>query len=348
MNEKTAHHKRVWKLRKKIAKDLVAFYHSLPASYRERVEEEIRYAGIEEDKSLFCATLIVAFWIPAIINLLFLVFVIHAPIWMALIPTTILMLVGFFSPYLVFMNVAEARRKRMELVLPDILLLIASNIKSGLTIDRAILFAARPEFGELSKEFKKVAFEIYGGEEIGNAFTKLTRRIKSVILERTVKLLIEGLRAGGAVASLLEETANDIRNTEVLQREIRSSVMMYVMFIFIAGVIAAPFLFAVSNVLVESTAVMWGGLNIEGEAAQFLSGGLIALRPTQINASTFNYFSIISLFITLFFASLLISIIQTGTTKNALKYLPAFMIIAYAVYFGAKKMLMKIFSALIV
>ncbi len=339
---------RLHKLKKKLAKSIEALYHMLPRSYREKVEQEIGYAGIEGDKTLFCGGLVALFWLAAIINLAFLTLFVHAPVWLSVLPTLLLLIVGYYSPYLVFMNVAEARRKRMELVLPDILLLIASNVKSGLTIDRAILFAARPEFGELSKEFKNVAFEIYGGEDIGSAFRKLTKRIKSVMLERTVKLLIEGLRAGGAVASLLEETANDIRNTEVLQREIRSSVMMYVMFIFIAGVVAAPFLFAVSNVLVESTANMWGSFHMGEEATQFLSGSFITLKPAQINASTFNYFSIISLFITLFFASILISIIQTGNIRSAMRYLPVFMILAYAVYFTAKKMLQKVFSSLIV
>ncbi len=348
MRKKSNVSKYIRNIRKNLKNGIINLYHALPCTYRMKVESEIRYAGYEEDKSLFCGSLITIFWTVAFVNLIFLVFSVHASIWLALIPTALLLIVGYYAPYLVFMNVAESRRKRMELVLPDILLLIASNMKSGLTIDKAILFASRPEFGELSREFKNVAFEIYGGEEISVAFTKLTKRIKSVILERTVKLLLEGLRAGGAVASLLEETANDIRNTEVLQREIRSSVMMYVMFIFIAGVVAAPFLFAVSNVLVESTANMWGGFQMGEEATQFLSGGIIALKPAQVNASIFNYFSVICLFITLFFASILISIIQTGGARDAMKYLPVFLILAYGVYFGAKKLLVKIFSALIV
>jgi len=336
----------------KIAKDIaLSVYLILPKSYRKKIEREVKYAGIEEDKSLFCGSLVLFFWIMAIFDFSFLFFVVRARIYLAIVPFIILFGIGYFAPYLVFMNLAEARRKRMEVYLPDILLLMSSNLKSGMTIDRAILFAARPEFGELADEFKKVAFEIYGGGEITEAFKKLTKRIKSVVLERTVKLLLEGLRAGGMVANLLEETANDIRNTEILQREIKSSVMMYVMFIFIAGVVAAPFLFAISNVLVKTTASMWSnngfGGSMSSGAAQFMGGGFIHIKPKKLKANDFGYFSVLSMIITIIFASMLISIIQTGSSKEAIKYLPIFLIIALGIYFGALKVLTKIFSSMI-
>ncbi len=342
-------HRKIRKLNvKQNLKDIAyTFYSYLPRKYRKKIEKEKIYAGIEGDKSVFCGALILIMWLVGLIESAVLFVTFHVPIHLALIPSFIMLPFGYYLPYLLFTYMAEGRRKRMEAVLPDILMLIAANIKSGLTIDRAILFASRPEFGELAQEFKKVAFEIYGGEDVGTAFKKLVNRVKSVSLERTVKLLLEGIKSGGTIANLLEETANDLRTAEVLQREIRSNVSMYMMFIFIAGVIAAPFLFAISNVLLSTTTSVWGGVTIGEEASQFLGGGFITMKPVQLDVHSFSIFSILCLVINIIFASILISIIQNGSAKEAIKYIPPFIILSLSIYYGTIKVMEKIFSIIL-
>jgi len=71
------------------------------------------------------------------------------------------------TPYFSLILAADARRKRVERYLPDFLILTSANLRSGLTIDKALLFASRREFGELSKLTRKAAYEIYGGKEVG-------------------------------------------------------------------------------------------------------------------------------------------------------------------------------------
>ncbi len=326
---------------------MVTVYSLLPRNYRKKIEREKTYAGIEGDKSAFCGAIMLIMWLIGLVETSVLFFTFGVPLHLAVIPMGILFPFGYFLPYLIFTYLADARRKRMEVVLPDILMLISANIKSGLTIDRAILFASRPEFGELSDEFKKVAFEIYGGEEVSEAFRKMLTRIKSIALERTVKLLLEGLKSGGTIASLLEETANDLRNVEVLQREIRSNVSMYMMFIFLAGVVAAPFLFAISKVLINTSSSAWGTMNINQDVASFMGGGFISLKPTKIDTGAFSLFSILCLSINIIFASMLISIIQHGDAKAAIKYIPLFMVIAFAIYYGSLKAMSAVFQMVV-
>ena len=57
-------------------------------------------------------------------------------------------------------------------------------------------------------------------------------------------LLIEGLRAGGELASLLEQTADGLTNQNLIDKKIRASVGMYVMFIFSAVCFGSPLLYS--------------------------------------------------------------------------------------------------------
>ncbi|MDD5148594.1 MAG: hypothetical protein PHH08_03980, partial [Candidatus ainarchaeum sp.] len=51
-------------------------------------------------------------------------------------------------------NAAEGRGRFVERILPDVLQLVSSNMKSGLTTERALLASARPEFGAFGNELK--------------------------------------------------------------------------------------------------------------------------------------------------------------------------------------------------
>ena len=322
------------------------FYSHFPQKYRDFIECEARYAGLNEVPAKLIYYISMIFIIASISDILYLLLFFNVPLWMVFIPAVVLLTAGVIAPYIIFTLVSESRKKRMEAVLPDILMLASANIKSGLTIDRAILFAARPEFGELGLEFKKVAFEIYGGDDLDKSFRKLTTRIKSSILERTINLLLEGLRSGGAVAKLLEETATDIKNTEMLQREIRSSVMMYTIFIFMAAVLGAPALFAISNFLITSSSSMWDD-QIGSGMDDVPNTGFLSISAPQMNIESFGYFSIVTIIITTFFSGMLISLIQTGKIRNGVKYIPIFMSVSLVLFFIIKTVLLSVFGEML-
>ena len=314
----------------------------LPEKYQEYIIQESVYAGYRENVEKFVFWLLSAYAI-ILLSTLTAMIIIGPPPWIAAMLVFFLLATAVSAPYLVFSSSADSRKKEIDGVLPDFLMLVASNIKSGLTIDRAILFSARPEFGSLSTEFKKVAFEIYGGASLESAFIKLTKRIKSGVLERTISLVVEGIKSGGAVAKLLEEIAIDIRNTETLQKEIRASVMMYVMFIFMAAVLGAPALFAISTFLIQGTTAMWGGMDMS-TGPEVQSAGMISISAPSIDSTIFGYFALAVIIVTTTFSGILISLIQTGTARQGLKYAPIFTSVALIVYFAAKEILFRVFG----
>ena len=120
----------------------------------------------------------------------------------------------------------DAKAKFVEKVLPDALQLMSSNLRAGLTPDRALLLSSRPEFGPLSEELNKVGREIAVGKEIDKALMKMTERIRSEKLTKTMLLIVSGLRSGGELASLLDQTARNLRAQEFVDQKIRSSIKM--------------------------------------------------------------------------------------------------------------------------
>ncbi|MBI2079738.1 hypothetical protein HYT84_03165 [Candidatus Micrarchaeota archaeon] len=77
---------------------------------------------------------------------------------------------------------AEARKKAVEAVLPDFLLLVSANIKAGMALDQAIWYSAKPEFGLLSKEVKIVIKKAFSGEPLHSALDELAeRKIKELL-----------------------------------------------------------------------------------------------------------------------------------------------------------------------
>ena len=67
---------------------------------------------------------------------------------------------------------ATSRIKEIEKIFPDVISLMASNLRSGITIDRAFLLSARPEFKPLDAEILKSGKEIATGKDIIQALKK--------------------------------------------------------------------------------------------------------------------------------------------------------------------------------
>lgn len=321
----------------------------LPKSYIDSLRLEAKYAGMVHGFDEFITYFYGALAVAAVINFLFLYFIRNITFLFSMIPTLFIVICLFSAPYLFFTTIADTKKREIEQVLPDILLLTSANIKSGLTIDRAILFSARPEFGTLSDHFKAAAFKIYGGNSVEDSLQNMVKKIKSDTLEHVVDLLVEGIKSGGSIAKLLEETALDIRNSETLQREIKSTVAMYVMFIIIAGVIGAPILFAVSTYMVTAIGSMWGQQAGGPDTSQMTSGGsfLTISSPAELDPQTFSNFATAAILVTTFFSGLLISIIQTGSPKQGIKYAPILMIVAMALFLGAKAILWSVFGSML-
>lgn len=235
------------------------------------------------------------------------------------------------------------RRVDVEEVLPDFLQLTASNINAGMTIDRALWFAVRPRFGVLAKEIETVAKETMSGVDLNIALQKFADRYDSVILKRSISMLIEGIQAGGEIGDLLNRIALNIQEQKSIIRETSANVTTYVIFITFATLAAAPFLFAMSGVLIEVVDTIGTSLTKTGNVA--LSVGIpLSFSGTGVTRFDFKIFSIVSLVITSLFSAMIISTIKKGNIKSGLKYIPIFVFLSLLIYFVVDGVAVKLLN----
>src|SRR3989344_3916780 len=145
----------------------------------------------------------------------------------------------------------SAKIKKMEDVFPDFIELMASNLRAGMTIDKALLLSSRKEFSPLDEEILNLGKDIITGKETTRALSSMANRIKSDKIRKTIDLINSGMRSGGNLSILLEDTAVSMRERLFIEKKAASNVLMYVIFIFFATAVGASILFGLSSVLVE-------------------------------------------------------------------------------------------------
>lgn len=245
----------------------------------------------------------------------------------------------------VYIDLLIYRRKTaIENVLPDFLQLASANIRSGMTIDRALWTAIRPQFGVLAKEVEMVAKQTMSGEDLDKALIGFAQKYDSAQLTRTVHLIVEGVKAGGELGSLLERISLNLQKSQAMQQEMAANVTSYVMFITFATVIAAPVLYGLSLTLIDVTGNIMGNMDMTG--SQSGSMPISIGGGTSISRSDFIKFAVTSITITCTLSGAIISMIKKGNIKSGLKSVPVYIVIGIIAFFLSGWFLGKMFSGI--
>ena len=318
----------------------------IPKKVQDAFKRELEYLGIEVESARFVG-FIFSFGILlslAISLNLYLLF--QFPLLVSFAFFAALFVGGI---YLWLSIAAESKGKFVEKILPDALQLIASNIRAGLTTERALIVSARPEFGPLELELKKASKRILTGTPIQDALAEIANRIQSKSLEKTIWLVNKGIGSGGQIADVLTQLSDDLREQNSLQDEIRANISIYIMLIFFAAAIGAPMMFGISSFIVQILSKQISGLqNIEEPVAQVSSRTPFAGLPqSNISPDFVLVFAELALLVTVIFASLTMGVINTGNEKNGFKYLPVLFIISFAAFFAIRLILSTMFKQLV-
>lgn len=318
----------------------------LPAKVVKSYEQLLLYCDNPISSREFVGTSVFLSLIVALIVLLLLIFVLKIYILITISASVVTFILLMVARYAMLSLEADRRAVKVEELLPDALQLMSANMRAGVTIEKAIWLSARPEFGALGDELKRMAVDTLGGKPTATALQNMILRVKSVLFERSIRLLVQGMELGGQLSDLLVEIALDIRNGIALRREIVATTSMYTIFIIFASVLAAPMLFAVSTFYVETTTSMWTEqLGNIGAGAQTQTK-FMKVSGSTITGEEVKLFAIVSIFITTFFGSLTIGMIKSGYAKQGLKYAPLFVTGALAMYFLGYTIIRSMFGAL--
>jgi len=230
------------------------------------------------------------------------------------------------------------RTKSVEEVLPDFLQLTATNVRAGMTIDKALWLAIRPRFGILAKEIEIVAKEVMSGEELPVALQRFADKYDSDILKKSMKLLIEGINSGSEIGDLLTRVAQNIQEVRTIKKEMSANVTSYAIFITFAALVAAPILLALAKQLIVVISTMVGSIG------QLPKHTTLSVSAVGMTPGDFHIFAVTTSAITAFCSSLIVSVIKKGNIKEGYKYIPTFVFIAVALYFISSSILGGLFK----
>ncbi len=228
-------------------------------------------------------------------------------------------LIGFLTPPALLSGwifiLMERRIDTIEQTTPDFLRQISSLLRAGVGLETAIEDVARHGAGPLNDELKRAVIEIKISRSFEDAMLSMSERLKSKNLDRTFRMIIEGRKAGGSLADVIETVAEDLRAVLALKRERKANVMMSVMFLVVAAIIAAPF--ALGMIMTYSAFIEeLGKKNPLLDAAVTAAGGYIIIH------------SII--------AGLLIGVIMYGSAKKGVKFAVPLAILAFGIFYVIK------------
>jgi len=249
--------------------------------------------------------------------------------------------------YLYVEYLIDGRKTKLEEMLPDFLQIASANLRSGVSLERAMLLAARPEFGFLSEDVKDMNRRIFGGETLEAAMSEFSHKYRSYQLQHAVRMITEALRFGGAMADLLAQISKDMRNQQLVQKEISGQLLLYTIFVAFAGLIAAPVLYGLTNQMIVVTDTVWSGIlasNPNGLPATGLS--FFKPSPPKITPAEYTDFSYAAIIIITASASLIMSAISTGSAVKGMRYLPVFVIVGLLIYIIVGHVIGTLFSAI--
>ncbi len=237
---------------------------------------------------------------------------------------------------------AQSKSKFIESILPDALRLTAGNLKAGITTDKALLLSARPEFGPFKKELIRAGKEIATGKEITKSLMDITQRVRSVKLKHVIELIVSGLKTGGQLSDLLQQTAEDLTRQKLIERKIRTNVKLYVIFISIAIAFASPVLYALSTFLLEVMAAKLAAIDPSVfSLIQFSTGKMLEI-------SFVTRYIVISIATTVVLGSLVLGQISKGDEKQGIKKIPFLILISYVLFFVVLLFLRRIFGMFLI
>lgn len=307
-------------------------YEQLPEFYKKTINQEAIYASIDNKEQIVVSL----GGFSAMAVMLGIALLPYSVVFKAAAALILGMIAPFLIPYILISIAAEKRKNEMENVLPDALLLVSANLKSGLSIEKAFLLSARDEFGPLAEELRQTAMEMFGGKPVDDALLDMEDRIKSELFKETLKLLVDGIQSGGNTADLLESSADDIRASLELQEEIDSNIRMYTIFILMAAMIGAPLLFSISVYMSETTANMWSGVNMDKMSQAGSAGFSMSFSKPDVDTAFLSDFSLMAIIAINFFAGLIISEIKNANIKEGAKYIPVLITISVTLFFIMK------------
>ncbi|MCF8529573.1 MAG: type II secretion system F family protein [Aquiluna sp.] len=115
----------------------------------------------------------------------------------------------------------STRRAAFQQQLPEFLLLLASSLRSGLSLMQSLDSVSAQGNGEIERQFRRSVREISLGLRVESALTALSKRAGSSDMDLVIAALETQREVGGNLSDVLEEVAETARDRAELAQEVR-------------------------------------------------------------------------------------------------------------------------------
>jgi archaeal flagellar protein FlaJ len=189
---------------------------------------------------------------------------------------------GFFlamAPYLLYLFMKHSRVIDIEEQFPNFLRDLAESKRSGMTLPLAVQKCANTDYGPLSREVKKMSDQISWGISFEEVFTRFAAQTGSRFIQRSISIVVEAQRSGGAISDVLQSVAEDAAMIKESDAQRRSTLSQYVMTVYAIYFIFIGILTSLDRIMVPlasspTLGMMGGGASLfGGSAAAPASGG---------------------------------------------------------------------------
>jgi flagellar protein FlaJ len=164
------------------------------------------------------------------------------------------------APAAVVHRKVSSKRANMEQGISSFLRDLTEVRKTGLSPEKCIESLSNRDYGEFSKELRKISSEISWGLPVRKVVMDFVKRTKSWMAQLVMFLLVETIDVGGGTIAMIESLARFNNLTQEVEKEKKMAVRPYIMMPYFAAIM-----------LVATTTLMIG----------FTSGTLSLVESTQ-------------------------------------------------------------------
>jgi len=109
--------------------------------------------------------------------------------------------------------------------------------KTGLSPERCIESLAHRDYGEFTKELRKISSEISWGVPVRKVIMDFVKRVRSWMTQIVMFLLVETIDVGGGTIAMIESLARFNNLTQEVEKEKKMSVRPYILMPYFAAIL---------------------------------------------------------------------------------------------------------------
>jgi len=118
--------------------------------------------------------------------------------------------------------------------LPDLFRSIVQAQETGMPLPQALDEASKRDYGPLTKELKKMVAQMSWGMPFEEAFQSLGKRVDTILVQRTVPLVIEASRSGGHIERVFDPLGRFIQMNILANKEQQAQIRPYIAIVYVA------------------------------------------------------------------------------------------------------------------